>query len=82
MCTYTYIHSYVVRLSKPQQRTCLSRASRLGDAVRDGLKHDAANPPLLNINYINTRRPAKNDPDVFALSSSLRFVHTYIRAAC
>jgi hypothetical protein len=38
----------VVRLSKTQHRTCLPRASRLGDVARDGLKHDTENPPLFN----------------------------------
>ena len=28
----------VLRLSKLEQRTCLSRVSRIGDTVRDGLK--------------------------------------------
>ena len=39
----------VVKLSKPQKCTCLTRASRIGDTVRDGLKDDVVKPPLINV---------------------------------
>jgi hypothetical protein len=39
----------VVRLSKLQQGVCLSRSSRIGGTVRDGLKHEPEKPTLLNI---------------------------------
>jgi hypothetical protein len=39
-------------LSKPEQRTCLPRASRIGATVRDCLMHAAAKLPVRNIQYI------------------------------
>ncbi len=39
----------VIRLSKLQRRTCLTRVSRIGGTVHDDLKLDAVKPPLLNI---------------------------------
>ena len=36
----------VVELSTLEQHTCLSRASRIGDTFRDGLKLDVVKPPL------------------------------------
>jgi hypothetical protein len=39
----------VVELSKLEPRTCLTRASRIGGTVHDGLTHDTVKPPLFNI---------------------------------
>ena len=40
----------VVRVSKPEQRACVCPGPRgFGGTVRDGLKHVAAKPPLLDI---------------------------------
>jgi hypothetical protein len=36
------------QVSKLRHRMCLSRASRIGDTVRDGLKDEVVKPPMIN----------------------------------
>ena len=41
--------NWVAGLSKPEQRTCAAQGIEVEGTFRDGLKHAAAKPPLLNI---------------------------------